>query len=116
MCCCQFHLLAEAIVATPAGTTILRTTPLSTVTTTTTTFIAFKLPHAYSKHKHILISFNTIQYKLKRCSNKECCKQCRYVKFKDTMSNWPGFETTIRVFHFETTLRPPTYGCRRMIL
>ena len=25
-------------------------------------------------------------YKLKRCSNKECCKQCRYVKFKGTMT------------------------------
>jgi len=29
------------------------------------------------------------QYKLKRCSNKECCKQCRYVMFKGTMTNWP---------------------------
>jgi len=28
-------------------------------------------------------------YKLKRCSNKECCKQCRYVKFKCTMTKWP---------------------------
>ena len=26
--------------------------------------------------------WNTTQYKLKRCSNKECCKQCRYVMFK----------------------------------
>jgi len=25
-------------------------------------------------------------YKLKRCSNKECCKQCRYVMFKGTMT------------------------------
>ena len=24
-----------------------------------------------------------------RCSNKECCKQCRYVKFKGTMTKWP---------------------------
>ena len=29
------------------------------------------------------------QYKLKRCSNKECCKQCRYVMFKGTMTKWP---------------------------
>ena len=29
------------------------------------------------------------EYKLKRCSNKECCKQCRYVKFKGTMTKWP---------------------------
>jgi len=28
-------------------------------------------------------------YKLKRCSNNECCKQCRYVKFKGTMTKWP---------------------------
>jgi len=28
-------------------------------------------------------------YKWKRCSKKECCKQCRYVKFKDTMTKWP---------------------------
>jgi len=27
-------------------------------------------------------------YKLKRCSNKECCKQCRYVMFKGTMTKW----------------------------
>ena len=26
------------------------------------------------------------KYKLKRCSKKECCKQCRYVKFKGTMT------------------------------
>jgi len=26
------------------------------------------------------------QYILKRCSNKECCKQCRYVMFKGTMT------------------------------
>jgi len=26
---------------------------------------------------------------LKRCSNIECCKQCRYVMFKGTMTKWP---------------------------
>ena len=26
------------------------------------------------------------KYKLKRCSKKECCKQCRYVMFKGTMT------------------------------
>ena len=31
---------------------------------------------------YILINNNFNQYKLKRCSNKECCKQCRYVMFK----------------------------------
>ena len=29
------------------------------------------------------------QHKLVRCSNKECCKQCRYVMFKGTMTKWP---------------------------
>jgi len=32
---------------------------------------------------------DTEYYKLKRCSNKECCKQCRYVMFKGTMTKWP---------------------------
>jgi len=27
--------------------------------------------------------------KLKGCSKKECCKQCRYVKFNGTMTKWP---------------------------
>jgi len=26
---------------------------------------------------------------LKRCLKKECCKQCRYVKFQGTMTKWP---------------------------
>ena len=30
-----------------------------------------------------------LEYKLKRCSNKECCKQCRYVMFKGTLTKWP---------------------------
>ena len=30
-----------------------------------------------------------LEYKLKRCSNKECCKQCRYVMFKGTITKWP---------------------------
>jgi len=30
-----------------------------------------------------------IKYKLKRCSNKECCKQCKYVMPKGTMTKWP---------------------------
>jgi len=33
------------------------------------------------------------QYKLKRCSNKEWCKQCRYVMFKGTMTKWPAQNT-----------------------
>ena len=34
--------------------------------------------------------------KLKRCSNNECCKQCRYVKFKGTMTKWPVQKLTRR--------------------
>ena len=26
---------------------------------------------------------------MKRCSNKECCEQCRHVMFKGTMTKWP---------------------------
>ena len=26
---------------------------------------------------------------MKRCSKNECCKQCRQVKFKGTMTKWP---------------------------
>jgi len=37
-----------------------------------------------------------LTYKLKRCSNKECCKQCRYVKFKGTRIRWPVQKLTHR--------------------
>jgi len=37
-----------------------------------------------------------IQYTLKRCSNKECCKQCRYVNFKGTITKWPVHKLTHR--------------------
>ena len=33
---------------------------------------------------------------MKRCSNKECCKQCRHVKYKGTMTNWPVHKQTHR--------------------
>jgi len=36
------------------------------------------------------------KYKLKRCAKKECCKQCRHVKFKDTMTKWPVHKQTHR--------------------
>jgi len=36
--------------------------------------------------KNLLLKIFSCLYKLKRCSNKECCKQCRYVKFKGTMT------------------------------
>jgi len=41
--------------------------------------------------KNVKTSFclDELQYKLKRCSNKECFKQCRYVMFKGTMTKWP---------------------------
>ena len=37
-----------------------------------------------------------LEYKLKRCCTKECCKQCRYVKFKNTMTKWPVQKLTHR--------------------
>jgi len=37
-----------------------------------------------------------LQYKLKRCSKKECCKQCRYVKFMGTLTKWPVQKPTQR--------------------
>ena len=33
---------------------------------------------------------------MKRCSKKECCKQCRNVKFKGTMTKWPVQKLTHR--------------------
>jgi len=33
-------------------------------------------------------------YKLKRYSKKECCKQCRHVKFKGTMTKLPVHKQT----------------------
>jgi len=38
----------------------------------------------------------TYNYKLKRCLKKECCKQCRYVKFKGIMTKWPVQQPTHR--------------------
>ena len=43
---------------------------------------------AVAGSKHAALP-KTWKYKLKRCSNKECCKQCRYVMFKGTMTKWP---------------------------
>jgi len=37
-----------------------------------------------------------LQYKLKRWSKRECCKQCRYVKFKGTMTKLPVQKVTHR--------------------
>jgi len=34
-------------------------------------------------------TYTHIINKLKRCTNKECCKQCRHVIFKGTMTKWP---------------------------
>ena len=37
----------------------------------------------------LLGTVSGLEYKLKRCTNKECCKQCRHVIFKGTMTKWP---------------------------
>jgi len=54
-----------------------------------------------AKYGHFLSSktSNHVEYKLKRCSKKECCKQCRHLKFKDTMKNWPAHKQTHRITH-----------------
>jgi len=36
----------------------------------------------------MLFTFENINF-IKSCSKKECCKQCRHVKFKGTMTKWP---------------------------
>jgi len=43
------------------------------------------------------------------CSQKECCKQCMYVKFKGTMTKWPVKELAHRTTqkheqHYDATL------------
>ena len=35
-----------------------------------------------------------IKYQLKICIKKECCKQCRHVKFKGIMTKWPEQKET----------------------
>jgi len=45
--------------------------------------------HIQDKLRNARRSVSGYKYKLKRCSNKECCKQCRYVMFKGTMTKWP---------------------------
>ena len=40
--------------------------------------------------------YKLLLYKLKICSNKECCKQSRYVKFKGTLTKWPVQKLTHR--------------------
>ena len=51
--------------------------------------------------------FTTKRYKLKRISKKECCKQCRYVKFKGIMTKWhvqkPTHRTTQHAEHHDAT-------------
>ena len=49
-----------------------------------------------------------MKYKLKRCLKSQCCKQCRYVKFKDTMTKCPVQKTRHRtaqkhVEHYDAT-------------
>jgi len=48
------------------------------------------------------------KYSLKRCSKTECCKQCRHVKLRGTMTKWPVHRkrqrtTQIHVEHQDAT-------------
>jgi len=36
-----------------------------------------------------MLKLLSLEYKLKRCSKKKCCKQCGQVKFMGTMTKWP---------------------------
>ena len=38
----------------------------------------------------------TLQYEFKRCSKKDCCKQCRYVKYKGNKTKWAVQKPTHR--------------------
>jgi len=40
-------------------------------------------------HSWMRTEAKSVQYNLKRCSKKECYKQCRYVKFKGYVTKWP---------------------------
>jgi len=46
---------------------------------------------------------------LKRCSKKECCKQCRHVTFKGTMTTRPGQKQTHRTAQNTWTPRRNRY-------
>ena len=50
------------------------------------------------------------QYKLKRCSKKKCCKQCRYDKFKGTITKWPVQKIT----HSDTKTRTTSWRNRHL--
>jgi len=50
------------------------------------------------------------QYKLKRCSKKECCKQCRYAKLKGTITKWPVQKLT----HSDTKTRTTSWRNRHL--
>jgi len=60
-----------------------------------------------------LLSDVFLKFKLKRCSTKECCKQCRYVKFEGTMTNWPAQKPTQQhVEHQDATgIQKKNYFC-----
>jgi len=58
-------------------------------------YVLFSYIRALSTHNLKLSTYNNnwyenrntlFKYKLKRCSKKECCKQCRHAKFKGTMT------------------------------
>jgi len=67
-------------------------------------------------------TYRSCQYKLKRCSNKECCKQCRYVMFKGTMTKWPvqklaqgTTQIPWTVYPVDNSWLPTTGGWRRAV-
>jgi len=57
---------------------------------------------------NLFVAF-VVQYKIKRCLKKECCKQCRHVKFKGTMTKWPNQMFTARCCNL-------AFSCGRTLL
>jgi len=76
----------------------------------TSCHLFYKIFH--NKFKMLQKSNFLQKYKLKRCSNKECCKQCRYVMFKGTMTKWPvqklAESFALRLLEIQELLASPT--------
>ena len=59
---------------------------------------------------------------MKRCSKKKCCKECRHVKFKGTITKWPYKNThrttqTYAEHQYATDIQKTTvYVCVSVIL
>ena len=80
---------------------------------TTYTWILEKV---MNKGHSLLTIFNNTMYKLKRCSKIECCKQCRYVKLKGTMTKWSVQKLTHRTTQKHVQHHDATDICVKALL